>query len=64
MFLFVTDDQQAQHSRSGFFPNAQNIFINGGAFTVSLIVAVCDFSTYSMDRTMSIFSLPILVECR
>ena len=46
MFLAVTDDQQAQQSRSGLFVDAQNILITGGSFIVSLCCScVSDFST-------------------
>jgi hypothetical protein len=64
MFLVVINDQQAQQSRSGFSANAQNTLITGGSFTVSLHCSVSDFGTKSMDRTLSIFSLLTLVECR
>jgi hypothetical protein len=64
MFLADTDDQQAQQSRGDFFPNAQNILVGGGSFTIVNLCCgcVCDFSTNSMDRT--IFCLLILVEWR
>jgi hypothetical protein len=65
MFLADTDDQQAQQSRADFFPNAQNILIAGGSFTIVNLCCgcgcVCDCIN-SMDRT--IFCLLILVECR
>ena len=61
MFLAVTDDKQAQQSRSGVFTHAQNILISGGTSIVSLCCSCdTDFSINSMAR---IFSLLIMV-CR
>ena len=66
MFLGVTNDQQAQQSGLGFFANAQNPVVTGGTFiVVSLYCScICDFSTNSLYRMMSIFSLLDLVEHR
>jgi hypothetical protein len=64
MFLADTDDQQAQQSKVDFFPNAQNILIAGGSFTIVNLCCgcVCDFSINSMDRTIVCLLIP--VECR
>jgi len=60
--LAVTDDQAGSTIYVDIFANAQNIFITGGTFIVSLCCScVCGFSTNSMNR---IFTLIILVEWR
>ena len=52
MFLAVTDDQQAQQSRSDFFPNAQHVLITGGSFTaVSFCSCLSDFKTNYRQNT-------------
>ena len=39
MFLAITNDQQAQQSRSGLLPNARDILVTGGSFIAA--VSLC-----------------------